>query len=656
VSYIAGTRSPFPYTFKIGSVGLMLGSAQPTGRGGAPGPMLVSSKTQDISQVAPPGFEYGGMSPMSDREEPYESLALGMGMRLQEQWQDGHYASAQCVDLSVWPWCKGPEVTLFTPASHDATAIAATYFELGGVLYLAQGRYVNRRDGDGAWTQVLDAGAGAQIVDVKVFTSNFDGVQRAFLALGGGVPARYSSNGTTWTAMATFGANAFAVIGREFWWADDVNRLRKCDTNADPTNEANYTNLIFRAGDKSSPVTSLAVTAAGTLLILKTDGLYTLDGAGDDHSLFPFLKFAADGNNGRWWGQFENDIFASYGTELLKIDPGLTMSEVGPEKLINNDSPVRGRVTAFSAVGTLFAYASIWNPDTLTSYLVKFGAWISEGMGQQQNPWLRVVARQLEPVHVDAWHGSVSVPFTNRAMQRLFVSSIGGPTNHTRTYMAFSDGSVGWVVNPCVPNPAACSAYRFHVGDSWVDLPLWHAGYHASRKSVRHAAVTGVLDAQNYVTLEYKLDPSAGSFTALGNTFDSSVYEIAAFPTSAVAVLAAFRVHLVNTVNTKSPLVSAFAIGHALRPERFMQIQVEVLCSDGLVRLDGVPLRIGRDEIKRVVEAAVDTPGAVTCTLPDETVLDLSFTDYAVSQSFDEVGRQWRGSLAVKAVQWIGSP
>jgi hypothetical protein len=83
-----------------------------------------------------------------------------------------------------------------------------------------------------------------------------------------------------------------------------------------------------------------------------------------------------------------------------------------------------------------------------------------------------------------------------------------------------------------------------------------------------------------------------------------------------------------------------------------MTVQVEVLCSDGLVRRDGVPLRIGRREIQRVVEAAVDTPGAVLCILPDETTQQLSFTDYTVSKAFDEVGRQWRGSLALKAVQW----
>jgi len=142
------------------------------------------------------------------------------------------------------------------------------------------------------------------------------------------------------------------------------------------------------------------------------------------------------------------------------------------------------------------------------------------------------------------------------------------------------------------------------------------------------------------------------SWTAFANVFDSATYESAPMPITASTVLAAFRVHLVNTANTTSPLVSAVSIGHALRPQRFMQIEFTILCADGLVRRDGVPMRIGRRQIQHVVTQAVDTPGAVSCTLPDESVHDLSFTDYAISQSFDEVGRQWRGSLTVKAVQW----
>jgi len=637
MSIIAARRSPYPYHFKIGNVGLMLGATRP-----GQGATLVSSKTGDIAQVAPPDFGYAGTSPITDREEPYESLVLGMGMKVQEKWQDGRYYAAQGVDCSVWPWCKGPEITLLTPSTHDAVAGVRTFFELGNTLYCAQGRYILRRDSDTTWAMVRDFGVGVSVLNATVFTSNFDGIQRVFVALSTGV-AQYSSNGTTWTGMATFTALAFAVTGREFWWADDINRLRKCDTNTDPTNEANYTSLNFRAGDKSSAINGLAVSAAGTLLILKTDGVYTLDGAGEDHQLFPFLKFAPLASNGKFWGQFENSLYVSYGQQFLRISPDLVLEEIGPEKLVNNDSPVRGQITAFAAVGTMFAYAAILNPDSLNGYLMKFGSWVSQGLE----------ATQLTPVHVDAWHGSLSDPFTSRAIQSLFVSAIGAPTGHTRTYLGLSDGTVGWMVNPCVPNPAACSAYRFVVGDGFVDLPLWHAGFHASRKSVRHAAVTGTLDATNYVTVDYKLDPAAASFTALTGQFNQPVYQQRSFPTNAATVLAAFRVHLHNTANTRSPLVSAFSLGHALRPLRYMTLQIQILCADGLVRRDGVPLRIGRDAIEELIMQSVDAPGAVTCTLPTEDVQDLSFIDFTQTQSFDEVGRKWQCSMTVKAVQWI---
>lgn len=631
MSIFSARRSPYPYHLKIGSTGLLLGARGPNQ------PMLASSKTQDIAQVTPPDFSYAGISPLGDRDEPYESLVLGMGLRMQEKWQDFRYASAQAVDLSVWPWCKGPQINLLTPATVDATAGVRTFFELGSFLYCAQGRYILRRDSDTSWTMVKDFGAGVAVLNVTVFTSNFDGVQRAFVALSSG-PAQYSSNGTVWTAMATFAALAFAVIGREFWWADDVNQLRKCDTNANPTVEANYTSLIFRAGDKSALITALMVSAGGTLIIAKTDGLYTLDQAGDDHQLFPFLKFAPEGNNGKAWGQFENALYTAYGNYFSRIGPSLELEEIGPEKLVNNDSPVRGKISAFAAVGTMFAYAAVFNPDTLTGYLVKFGGWGADESGQ--------------PVHLDAWHGSLSDPFPNRAIQALHVTALNAPAGHTRTWLGFSDGSIGWTINPCVPNPAACSQYRFHVGDGWVDLPIWHGGYHASVKSLRHISVASpFLSATNYVTVDYATGPPPTALVPLAWTFDSETLEQAMLPGGVIAVLAHFRVHLHNTLATASPLVSAVSIGHALRPQRYMQVELTILCSDGLVRRDGVPLRIGRRQIQRVVEAAVDTAGTVTCTLPDETVQELSFTDYAISQSFDEVGRQWRGSLTVKAIQ-----
>jgi hypothetical protein len=634
-------RVPWPFHMIINDTGLLLGQSKP----GAP--QLISSKTQDINQVAPPDFSYGGTSPISDRQEPYESLALGMGLRLQEKWQDFRYAQAMGVDLSVWPWCKGPEPHPVTPATRDTTNGIRAFFELAGTLYAANGRYILRRTADSTWAVAKDFGAGINVLNVAVFTSNFDGVPRVWAALNTG-PAQWSADGTAWTAMTTFGALAFLPLGREFWWADDINRLRKCDTNADPRVEANYTSLIFRAGDKGSPITNLAQTAAGTMLILKTDGIYTLDQAGDDHSLYPFLKFAPRADNGRWTGQFENSLYASYGKTFVRLNPDLSMEEVGPERLIANDGPVHGQITAFMGLGTLFAYAMLYNPDTNNSYLMKFGGFVSGGQSGTTSP---------AASRIDAWHGALNHAEVGVVGQALFDSSIGAPPGHTRTWLGMSDGTIRWFYNPCVPNPSACAAYTFETGDGWVDLPFWHGGYHASLKSLRHIAVTGTrLDASNYVTFDYKLAVTDPSFTTLVNTFDSVIYEEAAFPVTAVTTLASFRVRLHNTLATSCPLVSSVAIGHALRPLRYMSFEADILCADGLVRRDGIPLKIGRQEIQHVVEQAVDTPGAVTVILPNESTQELSFTDYSVAQAFDEIGRTWRGSLHIKAVQWAPQP
>lgn len=645
---IYAKRSPYPYHVKIGSVGLLIGTPRP----GAPA--LVSQKTQDIAAVNPPDYSYGSSDPTGDREEAYESLVLGMGLDLQEKWQDYRYRSARGVDMSVWPWCKGPEITQFTPPTRDSSAGCREFFELGGALYCAQGRYILKRVSDASWTVAKDFGAGEVVLDVQVFQSNFDGVQRAFIALGTGV-AQWSSDGATWTPFATFHALAFAVVAREFYWADNINRLRKLDTNADPTNEANYTSLIFRVGDQSSSISAMMVTAGGILVVAKTDGLYTLDQAGDDHVLFPFLRYAPTTRNGRVWGQFENSLYSAYGNSLGRIDTDLSWTSVGPDKLVNNTSEVNGWVSAFAGVESSFAWVGLFNTDSNTGYLCKFGAWAPQQLAAGTSMSTNELAGEAS--HIDAWHGSLSDPFPNRAIQALFVSAIGAPAGHTRTYLGFSDGGVGWLVNSCAPNPSNCTAYRYVVGDHYVDLPTWHGLYHASIKALHHFSVTGpVVNSGNNVTLEYRIDPglSTGTYVDFGHVFDGpEVFEQFAFPVTAFGTLADFRVHLHNTSNTQSPLISAVAIGHALRPLRLMEFECEILCADGLVRRDGVPLRIGRQQIKSVVLSAVDNPGAVQVTLPDESVHYLSFRDYSVSQSFDEVGRQWRGSLKIKAVQWF---
>jgi len=635
-------REPWPFHVKVGGTGFLIGSPGP-GQ-----PALVSSKAEDIASVDPPDFDYANLSPLADREEPFESLTIGMGMRTQHKWRDYRYQEAMGLDLSVHPWCKGPEIL---DSSGQANGEIVDFFELGGTLYAAGGSQVLRyTPATNTWAVAHDFGAGYLIQAATVFASNFDGVPRAWLAFGAAHPAAYSIDGTAWTSMPTFTALAFIRIAREWWWADNVNRLRKCDTNADPTLEANYTSLIFRVGDQSSPITSLVATAGGVLVIAKTDGLYTLDQAGDDHPLFPFLQYATNARNGRCRGQFLNDVYFGYGTNMSRMGSDLSLEEIGPETLPDYDGPVRGQITSFAGVGALFGYAGIWNPDTSTSYLLKFGAYIIQGTFSTYQTLANVLAN---PERIDAWNGSLTRGWTGKFPSRIFTTAIGAPGGHTFTLIGFNDGTISRLVNPCVFNPLACSQYRFVVGDDWVRLPQWHGTYQASRKTLRAWGVTGPkIDATDFVTLEYKTAPDQTSWTDFGYSFQHGTFDRQPFPIGTVCILAEFRVHLHNTVNTSSPAIASVAIGHALRPSRLMTFEGDILCADGLMRRDGVPVRMGRTMIRQLIEAAVDNPGAVAVVLPDETNTYLSFVDYKMSQAFDEVGRQWRGSLHIKAVQW----
>ena len=190
MSYLGGRKSPYPYDLIVEDKqngwrqGFMLGAPRPGT------PQLVSSKVQDISNIQPTDYSYSGWSPLTERNAEYEQLTFGLGESMQQGTDaktDRRYLEAEGVDASVWPWCKGPELTLFTPATHDTAVGVTKFFELGASLYCCNGRYVLRRDADATWTSVKDFGAGVAVLDITVFQSNFDGVQRAFFALSSGV-------------------------------------------------------------------------------------------------------------------------------------------------------------------------------------------------------------------------------------------------------------------------------------------------------------------------------------------------------------------------------------------------------------------------------------------------------------------------------------
>jgi hypothetical protein len=664
-------RRPFPYDMVISNAGVMLGHKTQPNDGDGPAP-LVGAKVQPFLSTAPTDYQYDTQPPLFERVQAYNDLTLGYGLRKQGAYQDKKYRYAQGVDCSIdGQFIKGPALTTFTPATTDATRDGyGDFFEIGGILHCALGRYILRRASDISWTVVKDFGASAYVLHAEVFASTGTGTVLVWAAMSG-TNSQWSTDGATWVAAdGTAGkpnqtALAYKQVGNEFWMGSDINQLSKCDTDSDPTLAINWTNAnSFRVGDKTSPINSLVVSAVGSLLALKTDGVYTLDDAGVQHQLFASVAqgAASDTENGRYSGSFGNDTHMTYGHSHLRAvptvsfgTPRLEMDEVGPEKLTENDSPVTGRVTTFCGDSAKAAYAGLYDDDTGNSYLLRFGSWIGP----------QLTAGTLdEGKRIDSWHGALDAPFANGALQfggkkitLMTRSPRGASAGHYRIYGACSDGSLFWFQLPCTPNPLGCSAYLYTTLDSYVYFPLWTGTFEVDAKVLRGVSVMSTLLTDsthtNSMRFEYKIDPTVAAYTALGTTFATSIRQRVDFPNNVGVYLADMRAVLISAATTSTPQITAIALHHAVRPALLLTYDFRVLAADGLVKRNGAPIHtIGASQIRSVVKAAAAAIGSVTVILPDETVLQLNVVDYKESTAFDTRLRKWTASLDVTAVQY----
>lgn len=615
---LAPRTAPFPGDIRLGGKSLVL--QRP--KDGAP---LVRQRALDLVSAVSTEFLYSRASPLKERPQTYTHLTSGMGLDEQQAQDDLRYSYTLGADLSCGVWQKGPAIATLTPAT---TAAWATQFgfEIAANLYGLAGRYVLVRASDASWTVSKDLGLGHAALQAEAFYSNVGGgSQLAFVAVDG--DKAWYFNGTTWTQFATFTALCWKVVGRDLYRAHDINLVSKCTTDADPTVEANYTSPNqFIIGDKSSPIVSMAKTIGEVLLILKTDGVWTLASDGTAHHLFPALQFEPGVDNGKVVGYFGNDIFVTYGQSFYRITPDLTLDPIGPDRTVGSTAPVKGRMTAFTGVGALFGIGAIY---TLTdSYILKFG-------GFEPNTQTSAGPIAGELVRLDAWHGSISQVFANKKLTALQTSTVGAPAGHTRTYAGFSDGSMAWFTNPCVPNPMGCAQYRWTTTDAYVYLPRWHGVNLEDNKALHSLSVMGpLLDATNYVEFDYKTVVTAVSWISFGTSFQG-IREKVPFALNTFGPFALFRVILKSVADTSTPQVSAVIVWHAWRPDRVMDITFSVQAGDGLLLRNGTPLRLSSTQIVALCQAAVDTPGTITTILPTGSVEEVSYLDMTQNIDWD---------------------
>jgi hypothetical protein len=541
---------PFPYDAVISGTGYMLGAEDQDGT------ELISHRPEDQSAVVPSAYGYDAQNPKLGKIQPYERFPRGYGLKTQIRFVDGQYYYAINADASVHPAVKGPNVSTLTPATTDATNGIVKFYELGGTLYALAGRYALYRSSDVSWPVSKDFGSGKAGLDVEVFGSNAGSTVYAFVAMGD-ADNFWSHDGTTttttWTQHASLTALAFVKAGREFYRASSVNTLAKVDSNTDPLTAANWTaNEAFRVGDQQGTINRLALTARGELVVLKTDGVFILDGSGQDFQLYSQMGFAPASSNGKSYGLFLDDLYVTYTEGTYRILPDFRLDPIGPERLGANDSEVKGTITAFCAHANLHAYAGLYNPDTGHSYLMKF---VHEDVGEDGKP---------EPV--DAWHGSITSKFSSKKITALHKSTVGAASGHSRLYIGFSDGTLAWFTLPCTPNPAACSSYLFSTTDGQLFLPNAHFGFPANAKSLHTASVNLANGSStNYAQYKYRTSPS-GTFTSIGTNYDDEGVSEANFTNGLTGTNLEQQIVLVSSAASSCPQLVGLGIRHTVRP------------------------------------------------------------------------------------------
>ena len=675
---------PYPYHAVLDEVGLILGA---TSKKGQPG--VQTQKPEDQAQVSPTDFGENATNPVFGRTQTWRTFHLGFGLSVEDAdptRAEGRYRWAINADCSVASRLamKGPYIRRITPPTRDSVFGVGKFFDLAGKLYYLNGRYLFRVDDDANCTQVGDFGANTVAVDVAVFASNFYPVGTpayAYIAVldatdvvvpvtrstddpleadeNLAVPApdipdqagefndllMWRFDGTTATQHPTMTARAFCVIGRDFYRANGKNQISSVDVDTDPWDAANWrADNQYLIGDRSSAIVSLVCTAVGTLLVFKGDGVYSVDSAGEQIRYYPFLKFGQQAGNGLNWGVFMNDVYVRYGESLYKIGPDMEIEEVGPNQVGTVDGPVKGRTSAFAGHGNFHAYTGMWDADTDTAFIMKYGAHQPDQLGQ--------------PQRIEAWHGSVSYPIQGDRITTLYVSPFGAPSAHNRMYIGYRSGRIGYYIIPCVPDPAACSVYQFSLEPSWVVLPNWHGGFPGDLKPLKYAAIGGDnLSSHNYANLGYRLDPVSPDATfgmpwvALSGNFDTLPMERIEFPDATQCYQAAFRIELHNDTVVSSPLVTSFSLRWRLVTDFVQVYTFIVLAEDGLICRDGTPLRRGAKLIRDHVRGIVSRGDIVRLILPDEEVKLVSIIGYGEAIGWYERQERWVSGIKLQVAE-----
>lgn len=636
-------RAPYPFDLIIAQIATSSSTTLRVmlGRPDKDGPLIIVTPPATKGQQTQ--LDYGAQDPEVETSYVWDDFVFGMGQKIESDvfspiWhRDKRYYYALGVDASIGgQFFPGPALTSGTPGTVDSTNGVTQFYEFGGNLYMVNGRYIQYFTA-GNFTVSKDLGVGKVAKHAIVAKQNSSGATTyALIAMGDGTHYWYhdsASATTTWTQHATDDALCWEIKGDEIFRAGDVNGVAKCDLASAFLTAGNWTTLAnWRLGDYQYPIQRLKCNAAGTLVVLKQDGLHALDAAGNDQPLYPGVHITPSVTNGLVAEVWENDLFTVYNDVTYKIGPNLELLPVGPERLTENDSGVSGPIT--QCAGSSFRlYAGVNNKDTGSSYLFGLGAWPRPEDG--------------EPHRIDVWHGSLTAAISSKSITAMYVSSagsFGAPSGHRLMWLGYSNGTWSSFILPCVPNAKACSSATFNTSGS-IAPPLFHGGYPASPKLIRGYTVTG--PATHSMTISIVNNDSGGASDQGLSAFATvpavrqDIHWVATSPT---------RVLLGQTWTITSGVITGVGVHYQVRNTPQRVAEFSILAADGLLKRDGSRVAQGAVYFQTMARRLREEAGTVYITWPDESSEYCAVTHIEEGVAWSDRTESWHEAIKVRVV------
>lgn len=663
-------RAPFPWSIELdlgdgtGWHGLML---KPTQAG-----LLTGRLAEFLGDVSPTSYEYGAARPDEETTFVFGRLVGGMGEQIQSSATSRRYRYADGVDCSIGGMPRlGP---LWAPATFPAVLGSdptVRQFVVGPgaddgligtpvprALYCLRGRGVYRLEA-GTWVLSKDFLGSDAPLQAVVFQGT---AGPARLLVTTKLGALWGYDGTNPWQQAAFAAGEdawhCAVVGNECY-IGAANTVRVA--TADPLATGSFGGAIA-VGHAGTRITYLAALA-DTLFVLKSDGIYTLNADGSDNDLFPELRpqqtgpggfvpelvpvgYAVNGLNATAW---RDALYFPYGDAYYRVSAGGTLEGIGPERLVENTSPVRGVAVTGGGHADWFLYLGTWSATTGVSFLWKYGTWMPDPSPSAPSAYR----------FADVWHGALAT--WTKQITRLDVVHLDGEAT---LWVGFVDGSVESTALPTrTPDPALDARCRFR-SPGHLYWPLHDAVFGADRKAFHGMTALGpVLTVGQYARQHWRVDPAAAyavlapDFTQNGQRVEFPDLTTGAARDAATGLQLDTRTVLVTTDPAATPVLEGIALHEAVRPAAGDPVPRlswtgTVDARNRVARRDGVVSTVRAEAMLAAARTAATVAGHVRVRLPDGTVAGVAAIEYSQTLA-PEAGRDGlENEIALRLIQY----